>query len=117
MIRIAPILGAIMLAGCQQTTTASNRVTPPTMHRIDGRSASSSPELTVQAKRDMAICKAEGQKAVLGARPLIYSVDFGENIANDQIAHTQRKQMVDIYVGCMAERGYLPGDGPATVTQ
>lgn len=110
---IAATLVSAALAGCQTTPQQKDG---PVLRRIDGRSASSSPELAQQARRDMAICKGEADKASLRAGPVFYSTNLAGNIAADQIVGQQRKKVVSVYLGCMAERGYLPGDGPATVT-
>ncbi|WP_353182449.1 hypothetical protein [Bosea sp. (in: a-proteobacteria)] len=82
MFRIAIVTATAVLAGCVPNNT-------PTMVRIDGRSAGSSPALELQAKQDMAVCKGELSKAQLTA-PGVYPTEL----------------MTNVYVGCMAGRGY-----------
>lgn len=63
----------------------------------------------------MAVCAGETNKASLGAAPVFYNTNLAGNLMTDQVVGQQRKKAVSVYVGCMAERGYLPGDKPATV--
>lgn len=113
MLRVGVIVISAALAGCQNTTAERSGV--PVMHRTDGRSASSNSELALKAKQDMAVCAGEANKASLGAAPAFYSTNLAENLMADQFVGQQRKKVVSVYVGCMAERGYLPGDKPAAV--
>lgn len=83
MLRVTVIATAAALAGCVPNHT-------PVMNRVDGRSAGSSPALELQAKQDMAVCKGELSKAQLTA-PGVYPTQL----------------MTDVYVGCMAARGYV----------
>lgn len=82
MFRIAIVTAAAMLAGCVPNNM-------PTMQRLDGRSAASSPALEQQARQDMAVCKGELSKARLTA-PEVHATQL----------------LTDVYVGCMAARGY-----------
>lgn len=59
--------------------------------------APDSPELTLQAKQDIAFCKGEASKAQLSA-----------------LADQPPQLITNVYVGCMAARGYVVAPGGTT---
>ena len=92
----------IALAGLAVFTLTACVYVPnhtPNMARIDGRSVVSSPALEQQARQDITVCKGELSKAMLTA-PGIYPT----------------QTMTNVYVGCMAARGYALTDQPASLT-
>lgn len=87
MFRIGLAIAAIApLAACVPSTTL-------VMYRADGKTIGSNPALAQQAQQaqqDLTVCRGEFSKAQLTA-PVIYATQL----------------MTDVYVGCMARRGYV----------
>ncbi|MGO4741063.1 hypothetical protein AB4099_31370 [Bosea sp. 2KB_26] len=84
MFRIGLAIAAIApLAACVPSTTL-------VMYRADGKTIGSNPALSQQAQQDLTVCRGEFSKAQLTA-PVIYATQL----------------MTDVYVGCMARRGYV----------
>ncbi|MCO5090876.1 hypothetical protein [Bosea sp. (in: a-proteobacteria)] len=117
MFRVAIIVAAAALAGCQTQTagTATPGGSYPTVQRIDGRRAATHPEIIPIFKQDTTICSGEANKAAASAPLTHRGLDLTSNLMADKVESDQRKYIERVYLGCMAARGYERSDNQATV--
>lgn len=93
---------ALVLAGCQTTAEQQPK---RVWVRTDGRPIANNPKLLQQGELDWTICKGETNKVALGVAP-IYWRGIAGAINASIIEEQQKKALVDVAIGCMAQRGY-----------
>jgi hypothetical protein len=94
--RIALVLLAVI------TLVACATAPPPVFVRTDGRSTQSDPVLAQQFQIDKTVCLGSREKADLSG------VTVSSGTFAGAIAAANRSQAADaVFVGCMAEKGYM----------
>ncbi len=118
MFRIAIIVAAAALVGCQTTQLSEELPKKPVMERVDGRSVSESDALAEIGRRDTAACNDEVQRAdresrlpITPEKRLALLKEFSQ--AKAYVAYEQAK--IDVYVSCMERRGYRRSSREATL--
>jgi hypothetical protein len=92
---IGLLLAVAALAGC---ATAP----PPTWTRVDGK-----PIAPDQLTLDQTACQGERQKT-----NLTNTVKSGISVDANGVYDPKARALADVYVGCMAQRGYLQQTKP-----
>jgi outer membrane lipoprotein SlyB len=93
---------SLALAGCQ---TTANQQPQRVWVRTDGQPIRGNPKLMQQGELDWTICKGETNKVALGVAPIYWSGIAGA-INASMIEEQQKKALVEVAIGCMAQRGY-----------
>ncbi|MGO4677737.1 hypothetical protein AB4Z40_33135 [Bosea sp. 2YAB26] len=101
MLRYAVAVASISLTSCQAVSTA-----PPRMQRVDGRAIIGNATLEALVNKDAAACIRKANKAPLPANTIRANGAVGGDAA-DQITARRSEAVKSIYLGCMAERGYV----------
>lgn len=119
MFRVAIIIAAAALAGCQTTQVSEELPKSPVMERIDGRSVAGDAALMAAGKAAIAACNdevrradREGKLPITPEQRLALMKDF--TMAKAYVAYEQVK--IDFYVSCMERRGYRRSNRPPAVT-